>query len=129
MRPPSSFRSTMAKNKRLNTTTYLEMQDGTTVKLTLTYRYLLKLSAFNRRAYDDYNAVWNKKEGRREEIDNVRVIYAAYLCAALQDGTEDQAMSWDEFVDNMTPDREALSEALVGLLAPKRKGDTGRRSE
>lgn len=119
----------MAKNKRLNTITYLEMQDGTTVKLTLTYRYLLKLSTFNRKAYDEYNAIWNKKANRREEIDNVRIIYAAYLCAALQDGMQEKAMSWDEFVDNMTTDRAAVSDALLGLLSPKQKGDTGQRSE
>lgn len=112
-----------------NTMTELEMADGSTVKLTLAYRWLMKLSAFNRRAYDDYNAIWNKKKSEREEIDNVRAIYAAYLCAQLQEETQDQAMSWDEFLDNITIDREALGYALMELLAPKRKGDFERLSE
>ena len=115
----------MAKNKALNTVVELEMLDGSTVKLTLAYRYLLKLSAFNRRAYDEYNAIMNKKEGKREEIDQVRILYAAYLCACLQDGTEGSAMSWDEFLDNVIPDRELVGNALGWLMAPKRMGDTG----
>ena len=119
----------MAKNRANNTIVELEMQDGTTVKLTLAYRWLLKLSAFNRKAYDEYNKIWNKKASTREEIDNVRICYAAYLCAALQDGTQDEAMSWDEFLDRVTLDREAIGHALMGLLAPKRKGDIGKRSE
>lgn len=112
-----------------NTVTELEMADGTIVKLTLSYRYLMELSTFNRRAYNEYNAIWNKKEKDREEIDNVRAVYAAYLCAAIQEGTQDQAMSWDEFLDNVTLDREALGYALMELLAPKRKGDFEKRFE
>ena len=119
----------MTKNKANNTVVLLEMADGSSVKLTLAYRYLLQLSTFNRKVYDDYNAVWNKKEGKREEVDNVRTLYAAYLCAAIQEGTQDSAMSWDEFLDNMTFDREAVGEALRGLLTPKRKGDIGTPSE
>ena len=119
----------MSKNKANNTVIMLEMADGTSVKLTLAYRYLLQLSTVNRKVYDEYNAVWNKKEGKREEIDNVRIIYAAYLCAAIQDGEQESAMSWDEFLDNVTLDREAISAALFGLLAPKRKGDIGTLSE
>lgn len=112
-----------------NTMTELEMADGSTVKLTLSYRYLMELSAFNRNAYNDYNAIWNKKKSEREEIDNVRAIYAAYLCACLQEGTEKSAMSWDKFLDNVTLDREALGYALMELLAPKRKGDIETLSE
>ena len=92
-----------------NTMTELEMRDGSTVKLTLSYRYLMELSTFNRKAYNDYNAIWNKKQQEREEIDNVRAAYAAYLCGQLQEGTQDQAMSWDEFLDGITLDREALA--------------------
>lgn len=118
----------MAKQKSNNTTVDLEMQDGSTVKLTLAYRWLLKLSAFNRRAYDEYNSVFSKPAGKREELDNVRICYAAYLCAALQDGKQDDAMSWDEFLDSVTLDREAMGDALARLLAPKRAGATATRS-
>ena len=119
----------MSKNKSNNTVVMLEMADGSSVKLTLSYRHLLQLSTVNRKVYDEYNAVWNKKEGKREEIDNVRIIYAAYLCAAIQDGEQDEAMSWDEFLDNVTLDREAIGNALRDLLVPKRKGDIGTLSE
>ena len=119
----------MTKNKANNTVVKMEMADGPTVKLTLAYRFLLQLSNFDRKVYDEYNAVWNKKEGKREEIDNIRVLYAAYLCACIQDGTQEAAMSWDEWLDNVTLDREAVGRAMMELLAPKRKGDIGTRSE
>lgn len=112
-----------------NTMTELALRDGSTVKLTLSYRYLMELSSFDRKTYNDYNAIWNKKQKDREEIDNVRAAYAAYLCAAIQEGTQDQAMSWEEFLDNITLDREALGYALMELLAPKHKGDFERLSE
>lgn len=116
-------------NHAKNTMTELALRDGSTVKLTLSYRYLMELSSFDRKAYNDYNAIWNKNQKDREEIDNVRAAYAAYLCAAIQEGTQDQAMSWEEFLDNITLDREALGYALMELLAPKHKGDFERLSE
>lgn len=119
----------MAKNKMKNTIVEMELSDGSKVKLTLAYRFLIQLSAKNRKAYDAYNAVWNKKEEKREEIDNVRILYTGYLCASLQEGTFDAAMTWDEFVDSVSSDREETNRALMGLVAPKRLGDTATPSE
>lgn len=116
------------KNTTANTVVEMEMADGSVVRLTLAYRFLLKLSSVNRRAYDDYNAVYNKKEGKREEIDNIRILYAAYLCAAIQDGTEESAMSWDSFIDSVSLDREVTNNAMLALISPKRLGDTAMRS-
>lgn len=116
------------KNTTANTVVEMEMADGSVVRLTLAYRFLLKLSSVNRRAYDEYNAVYNKKEGKREEIDNIRILYAAYLCAAIQDGTEDSAMSWDSFIDSVSLDREVTNNAMLALISPKRLGDTAMRS-
>lgn len=119
----------MAKPKTNNTVVELEMQDGSIVRLTLAYRFLLQLSAKNRAAYEEYNASWRKKEEKRDEFDNLRFIYTGYLCAAIQDGTFDEAMSWDAFIDAAPTDREAVGMALMGLIAPKRKGASVKRSE
>ncbi len=119
----------MAKFKPSNTVVELEMQDGTTVRLTLAYKYLYQLSAVDRRAYDEYNAVWNKKPNKREEMDTVRILYAAYLCAAIQDGTKNNAMGWEEFLELVPINRQVTSKALEELLAPKRKGDIGTPSK
>ena len=119
----------MAAKKMKNTLVELEMADGTTVKLTLAYRFLIQLSGVNRKVYDEYNAIWNKKDGKREEIDNVKMLYAAYLCAQIQEGTVDTALSWDEFIDNLTLDREETGRAITALIAPKRVRGTATHSE
>lgn len=119
----------MAKPKTNNTVVELELEDGTIARLTLAYRYLLQLSAKNRKAYDEYNASWRKKEDKRDEFDNLRFIYTGYLCAAIQDDKFDDAMSWEAFIDVAPIDREAVGKALMGLIAPKRKGDSVTRSE
>ena len=113
----------MAKQpKGNNTVVELELENGEVVRLTLAYRFLLQLSAKDRKAYDEYNASWRKKEEKRDEFDNLRFIYTGYLCAALADGTFDEAMTWDQFIDVAPIDREAVGVALMGLIAPKRKG-------
>lgn len=118
-----------SKKTAPNTVVEMEMADGSVVRLTLAYRFLLKLSSVNRRAYDEYNAIYNKKEGKREEIDNIRILYAAYLCAAIQDGTEESAMSWDAFMDAVSLDREVTNLAMMKLVAPKRARGTATPSE
>lgn len=120
----------MAKTKNnYNTVIELEMADGSTVKLTLAYRFLLKLSSTHKQAYKDYNAAWNHRNKEFDEFDTVRMIYAAYLCACIQEETIDEAMSFDDFIDVLTPDREELNRALMELVAPKRAGAIAKRSE
>ena len=120
----------MAKQPKANNTVVeLEMDDGSVVRLTLAYRYLMQLSAKNRAAYDEYNASWRKKEEKRDEFDNLRFIYTGYLCAAIMDGTFDDTMTWQQFLDAAPIDREAVGMALMGLIAPKRKGASATPSE
>lgn len=114
----------MANNQGKNTVIDFELASGQSVRMTLAYKYLLALSAKNRKAYDEYNAIWNKKEGKREELDNVRILYAAYLCASIQDGKDGEAMGFEAFLDEMPADREAVNDAMMALIAPKRRGAT-----
>lgn len=115
--------------KKKNTIVEMEMADGSTVKLTLAYRYLIQLSGINPKVYKEYNAVFSKTASQREEIDNVTMLYAAYLCAQIQEGTVEDAMSWDDFIDTLSLDREITGRAVIALIAPKRLGDTAQLSE
>ena len=119
----------MAKNKFKNTLVEMEMEDGSKVKLTLSYGRLIQLSSKNRRAYDEYNKVFNKREGTFEEIDNLRILYAAYLCAQIQLDMFEDAMKWEEFVENTSQDRTEVGRAIKELMSPKDHGDTARPSE
>lgn len=107
-----------------NTYVELEMADGSIIKMTLAYRWLLALSSFDKAAYKAYNTVLVTEPKNREEIDNVRIAYAAYLCALLQEGEEATAMTFNDFIDAITPDRPALQQALKSLMNPKATGST-----
>lgn len=120
----------MAKQPKANNTVVeLELDNGEVVKLTLAYRFLLQLSTKDKRAYEEYNASWRRKEDKRDEFDNLRFIYTGYLCAAIQEGTLDEAMSWEQFIDVAPVDRRTVGEALMGLLSPKHKGASVTPSE
>ena len=84
----------MAKTR--NTVAELELIDGTTVKTTLTYGSLYALRAKDRKAYDRYNEIMRKKNDKREELDNVGLLYTAYLCNAVKDvsANKDAFDSW-----------------------------------
>lgn len=45
------------------------------------------------------------------------------------DGTFDDTMTWQQFIDAAPIDREAVGMALMGLIAPKRKGASATPSE
>lgn len=120
----------MGKNNSGNNTfVELEMADGSKVRMTLAFIHLNSLSAKNRDAYAAYNESWRKKEHKRDEFDNIRFLFTGYLCAAIADGTYDEAMSWNQFIEKLPVDREVIGKALMGLIAPNRKGDSAKRSE
>lgn len=120
----------MGKNRAGNNTYVdFELNDGSTIKMTLAFVYLNALSAKNKEAYTAYNESWRKKEHRRDEFDNVRFLYTGYLCAQIAADEYDEAMTWEKFLEKMPVDREAIAVALMGLIAPNRKGALSKRSE
>ncbi|MGN0301595.1 MAG: hypothetical protein ACI4BI_01805 [Anaerotardibacter sp.] len=101
-----------------NTVIKFEMDDESKVKLTLAYKYVIQLRGINRELYENYNKVMIK--GPKEEIDNITVLYAAYMCGCISEKKADSAMSWDEFIDILPCDREAVNMAVMELVYPKK---------
>lgn len=107
----------------LNTVTSIDLMDGSSVDCTLTYRALLQLSSKDKAAYDEYNKIFVK--GAKTEIQNLRILYTAYLCAwILADKPMREALTFDEFIDSIVPDRLMVSQALAALLNPKKALDS-----
>lgn len=101
-----------------NTVVDFEMQDGEVVKMTLTYARLYALRGKDEKTYKAYNRIMTK--GIQEEIENVHILYTAYLCANL----DKVCMGRDEFLERMPVDREYVNETLTKLLYPKKKKDS-----
>ena len=107
------------QSMQLNTFVDVEMADGSTVKCTLTFGYLMDLKSKNRLDYEAYNKVAIK--GAKEEFDNLRILYTGYLCGLIADDKPlKDAMSFNEFIDAILPDHVILVEATNKLYAPKK---------
>lgn len=102
----------------VNTTIQFEMGDGSVLRMTLAYRLIKRLHGVNKSLYERYNKVMSN--GPKDELDSLTVLYAAYICACIQDGCIDCTMSEDEFIDSMTNDREAVNMAVMELVYPKK---------
>lgn len=106
-------------SKKKNTLYDFEMETSEVVKLTLSFINLYKLKAKNKADYDAYNAIMVK--GPKDEFDNLRILHTAYLCGLIdQNGNTDGAMDFEEFMAEVTPDREYLAQAIKALIAPKK---------
>lgn len=105
--------------KKKNTLYDFEMETGEVVKLTLSFINLYKLKAKNKADYDAYNAIMVK--GPKDEFDNLRILHTAYLCGLIdQNGNTDGAMGFEEFITEVTPDREYLARFIALLINPKK---------
>ena len=103
--------------KNLNTVYNFELADGTTVQMTLRYFNLYQLKSKNKQAYAKYNKIMIK--GPEEELENVTILYTAYLCANLD--KIDECMTEMEFLQRMPEDREYIGEILQSLINSKKK--------
>lgn len=114
--------------KAKNTHIEFELADGSTVKLTLTYWLLAKLKGCRKDAYARYNEVMVK--GAKEELDNIVVLYAAYLCGVIEeDGDAKGAMSEEDFMRAVPYDPQAMNDAIMGLIGPKGRRASGTSSK
>ena len=105
-------------DKKIPNTIYdFELDDGRVVKMTLRFYALYLLKSKNKQAYERYNKIMIK--GPQEELENVTILYTAYLCANLEN--IDECMTEMEFLQNMPDDREYINEILSGLINPKKK--------
>lgn len=103
--------------KKLNTVYNFELDDGEQVQMTLRFYNLYQLKSKNKHAYEKYNKIMIK--GPQEELENVTVLYTAYLCANL--ANIEMCMSEMEFLQRMPEDREYISDIMQSLLNSKSK--------
>ena len=109
----------MDKKKMLNTYYNYPLADGSTVKMTMNFFYLLQLKNKDKSLYERYNKVFAKQSSKNaeyDELDNMLILYTAYCCANLSD---ENLMSEEDFLMMCGSDRKAMGEALKALLAPK----------
>lgn len=111
---------------KLNTTYDFELVDGSKVKMTLAFYALLQLRSRNKSLYERYNkCMVEQAKGNYDDLDNITVLYAAYMCAHLNDT---EVMSEEEFFMACGSDREAVGTAIGALLAPKKQKASGNLS-
>ena len=103
--------------KNLNTVYNFELADGEIVQMTLRYFNLYQLKSKNKQAYTNYNKIMIK--GPEEELENVTILYTAYLCANL--ANIEMCMTEMEFLQRMPEDREYIGEILQSLINSKKK--------
>lgn len=108
----------MAEPKFKHTFYDFELETGETVKLTLTYFFLLKLKNGHKDVYEKYNRIMTK--GPQDEFDNITLLYTAYLCGLLAEDKYDEAMTEEEFIYSISPDRGVIGDALSALISPKK---------
>ena len=98
-----------------NTCIEYKFADGDTVQLTLAFYALYQLKTKNKDIYDKYNKIMTK--GPAEELDMVTLLYAAYLCANINEASS--CMPYDEFLMKCGSDRAAVKDAVEKLTKPK----------
>lgn len=96
-----------------NTFLDFKFEDGETTKMTLTFYAVYQLKNKNKKVYDEYNKVM--AGGVKEELDLITVLYAAYLCAHL----DEECMSFEEFLIKCGSNRRRVRETVAALQSPK----------
>ena len=102
-------------------TTYHEFKlvDGSTVKMSLSFYSVYQLKKVNKELYKRYNKIFveqNKKNYEYDELDNLSILYAAYVCANLND---ENLMDEETFLIMCGSNRERIGEAMEALIKPK----------
>ena len=105
------------ETKNLNTVYNFELADGEIVQMTLRYYNLYQLKSKNKQAYLKYNKIMIK--GPEEELENVTILYTAYLCANLEN--IEMCMTEMDFLQRMPEDREYIGGILMNLINSKKK--------
>ena len=93
-----------------------EFADGTKVNMTLAFIKLKMLAAKDKRLYDRYMKIMSV--GGKDEFDTLTVLYAAYVCANLD---EENLLTEDEFIEKCGTDRYAVNEAMQVMTNPKKR--------
>lgn len=92
----------------------IELQNGEKIKLTLNFAGLYKLRNKEPQLYEEYNGMI--MDGIHDDLQNIRMIYIAYVCANLE-----EHMGFEEFLESAPFDREIINQAIGGMLTPSKK--------
>lgn len=104
-------------NKHALATTYeFEFYDGTKTQMTLSFARLKMLSSKNKSLYERYMKIMSTEKGHTE-FDMLAVLYAAYVCAHL----DEDVMTEDEFIEMCGTDRYAIRDAMNAMTNPKKR--------
>ena len=99
-----------------NTLIDFNLNDGTTINLTLTFAKLNLLRKVNNELYTRYNEIIY---GKREDIlDMITIVYVAYWCANFG---KEELKSEDEFIDLVPFDMTEIQRAYNSLMRPRKK--------
>lgn len=101
----------------VNTVVEFTLMDDSVIKMTLTYARLYKVRAENKEVYDRYNKIM--MEGSKDEFDNLFLLYTGYLCGLV--GTEETPMSFEDFMEQVPPNRKDVQTAIRRLVYPVKK--------
>ena len=107
------------EKKMLNTYYDFKLADGSVVKMTMNFYFLLQLKNKNKGLYERYNKTITKQSAKNyeyDELDNMLILYTAYCCANL---SAENLMSEEEFLMACSSDRKIVGEAITALLTPK----------
>ena len=100
-----------------NTYQEFELENGETVKLTLTFGKLNLLKSVNKDLYKKFNDVlYGKSE---DMLDTIAMLYVAYWCANYN-GT-DELLSEQKFFDLVPFDMSKIKDVFDNLTKPKKK--------
>lgn len=111
------------EKKALATRYTFEFYDGTTCEMTLAFIALKKLSSKNKTLYTRCQKIM--ANGGQDEFDTLTVLYAAYMCANMDN---EIVLTEDEFIEKCGTDRAALNNAMVAMTQPKKQMASADRS-
>lgn len=100
----------------LATTVEHEFFDGSTVKCTLAMYRLKQLASKNKKLYETAMKVLGK--GTDDVFESIRVIYAAYICANMDN---EELLTEDEFVMMCGSDYTGINMTVTALINPKKR--------
>ena len=103
--------------QKFNTTTTFYFEDGTSCEMTLYFYALYQLKNKNKALYDKYNRIMaNMTKGNYEELDQLTILYTAYLCAQ-----PEEPMTEEDFIIKCGCDRRAVGKAYKELTTSKKR--------
>lgn len=98
----------------------LTLEDGQTIGLTLNFLLLWKLKAAKKSVYNAFFRFFgaSKKDDVDPIFGSVDVVYAAYHCNCLLNGTT--PMDYETFLSLLPPDLEQVMKLSTELISPKK---------